>query len=120
MSEQPVPVPTEPSPPPMTGSEAVTPPHGGIILELNDVHTYYGKIHALQGVTLEVREGEIVTLIGSNGAGKSTTLKTISGLLHPRSGTIRFHGKDVTTRPPTRWSARASASRPRGGGSSRG
>ena len=62
---------------------------------LDDVHTYYGQIHALQGVALTVDEGEIVTLIGANGAGKTTTLKTISGLLHPRSGEVRFEGKDI-------------------------
>jgi len=72
---------------------------GEMVLELQDVHTYYGKIHALQGVDIEVRQGEIVTLIGSNGAGKTTTLKTISGLLHPRQGTIRFHGEDVSHTP---------------------
>jgi branched-chain amino acid transport system ATP-binding protein len=72
---------------------------GDVVLELHDVHTYYGKIHALQGITLEVREGEIVTLIGSNGAGKTTTLKTISGLLHPRAGTVRFRGRDVSHSP---------------------
>jgi branched-chain amino acid transport system ATP-binding protein len=69
---------------------------GDVILELRDVHTYYGKIHALQGIDLDVREGEIVTLIGSNGAGKTTTLKTISGLLHPRVGTVHFSGRDVS------------------------
>ena len=63
------------------------------LLELRDVHTYYGNIHALKGVSLTVEEGEIVTLIGSNGAGKSTTLKTISGLLRPRRGEIHFDGK---------------------------
>ncbi len=60
------------------------------LLDLKDVHTYYGAIHALRGVTMHVDEGEIVTLIGSNGAGKSTTLRTISGLLRPREGTIHL------------------------------
>src|SRR3712207_3618995 len=60
------------------------------LLELHDVHAYYGNIHALKGVSLSVDEGEIVTLIGSNGAGKSTTLRTISGLLNPRQGQIVF------------------------------
>jgi branched-chain amino acid transport system ATP-binding protein len=69
------------------------------LLELKDVHTYYGTIHALKGISLEVREGEIVTLIGANGAGKSTTLRSINGLNHPRSGTITFKGEDITTRP---------------------
>ncbi len=69
------------------------------VLRLHDVHTYYGAIHALQGISLEVRRGEIVTLIGANGAGKTTTLKTISGLLHPRSGTVEFEGKDISRVP---------------------
>jgi branched-chain amino acid transport system ATP-binding protein len=63
------------------------------LLEVNDVHTYYGNIHALKGITIRVEEGEVVTLIGSNGAGKSTTLKTISGLLKPRRGNIKFQDK---------------------------
>ena len=62
------------------------------LLELRDVHTYYGNIHALKGISLTVELGEIVTLIGANGAGKSTTLKTISGLLRPRQGEIWFDG----------------------------
>ena len=70
-----------------------------MLLELDDVHTYYGSIHALKGVSLNVREGEIVTLIGANGAGKSTTLRSINGLNHPRQGTIRFRGEDITTKP---------------------
>ncbi len=70
-----------------------------ILLQLDDVHTYYGQIHALQGVSLEVRRGEIVTLIGANGAGKTTTLKTISGLLHPRQGTVKFEGRDISRTP---------------------
>ena len=70
------------------------------ILELEDVHTYYGSIHALKGISLEVREGEIVTLIGANGAGKSTTLRSINGLNRPRSGTIRYQGREVTTTAP--------------------
>jgi len=65
------------------------------ILELKDVHAYYGNIHALSGVSLHVEPGEIVTLIGANGAGKSTTLKTISGLLRPRSGEIWFDGQRI-------------------------
>ncbi len=70
------------------------------ILELRDVHTYYGSIHALKGITLEVHEGEIVTLIGANGAGKSTTLRSINGLNHPRRGTIHFRGRDITNAAP--------------------
>jgi branched-chain amino acid transport system ATP-binding protein len=69
---------------------------GGAILELRDVHTYYGNIHALQGISVEVNQGEIVTLIGANGAGKTTTLKTVSGLLHPREGTVTFEGNDIS------------------------
>jgi branched-chain amino acid transport system ATP-binding protein len=66
------------------------------ILDLENVHTYYGHIHALKGVSLTVEQGEIVTLIGANGAGKSTTLKTISGLLQPREGHIRLNGEDLS------------------------
>jgi branched-chain amino acid transport system ATP-binding protein len=66
------------------------------VLELTDVHTYYGSIHALKGISLEVREGEIVTLLGANGAGKSTTLRSINGLNRPRQGKIRFYGRDIT------------------------
>jgi branched-chain amino acid transport system ATP-binding protein len=65
------------------------------LLEINDIHTYYGAIHALRGVTIHVEEGEIVTLIGSNGAGKSTTLRSISGLLRPRKGEINLRGKRI-------------------------
>jgi branched-chain amino acid transport system ATP-binding protein len=86
----------------MTATPARAPTNGSsgdVVLELRDAHTYYGRIHALQGVTLEVRRGEIVTLIGANGAGKTTILKTISGLLHPRSGQVIFEGVDVTQRP---------------------
>jgi branched-chain amino acid transport system ATP-binding protein len=68
----------------------------GVILSVSDIHTYYGAIHALKGVTLEVREGEIVTLIGANGAGKSTTLRSINGLNRPRKGSIAFQGRDIT------------------------
>jgi branched-chain amino acid transport system ATP-binding protein len=67
-----------------------------VVLELEDVHTYYGSIHALKGISIEVREGEIVTLIGANGAGKSTTLRSINGLNHPRDGRISFQGRDIT------------------------
>jgi branched-chain amino acid transport system ATP-binding protein len=69
------------------------------LLEVESIHVYYGTIHALKGISLEVREGEIVTLIGANGAGKSTTLRSINGLNHPRSGTIAFLGEDITNRP---------------------
>ena len=67
---------------------------------VEDVHTFYGSIEALKGISLEVREGEIVTLIGANGAGKSTTLRSINGLNHPRTGKIVFQGTDVTSMPP--------------------
>jgi len=70
------------------------------LLELRDVHAYYGKIHALKGISLSVEEGEIVTLIGANGAGKSTTLKTISGLLRPRAGSILLEGERIDGRRP--------------------
>jgi branched-chain amino acid transport system ATP-binding protein len=69
------------------------------LLELQDVHTYYGNIHALKGISFGVNEGEIATLIGSNGAGKSTTLRTISGLLSPRQGQITFAGRRIDTVP---------------------
>jgi len=70
------------------------------VLSVEDVHTFYGSIEALKGISLEVREGEIVTLIGANGAGKSTTLRSINGLNHPRTGKIVFQGTDVTSMPP--------------------
>ncbi len=70
------------------------------LLELNDIHTYYGAIHALRGVSLSIEEGEIVTLIGANGAGKSTTLRTISGLLKPRQGQITLRGKQINGMRP--------------------
>ena len=70
------------------------------LLELHDIHCYYGNIHALKGVSLTVEEGEIVTLIGANGAGKTTTLRSISGLLHPRKGKVIFRGKDISTMQP--------------------
>jgi branched-chain amino acid transport system ATP-binding protein len=65
------------------------------LLEVNDVHSYYGKIQALKGISLTVEEGEIVSLIGGNGAGKTTTLRTISGLLTPRQGSVTFNGEDL-------------------------
>ncbi len=69
---------------------------GTPMLQIQDVHTYYGSIHALKGISLDVHEGEIVTLLGANGAGKSTTLRSINGLNHPRQGHIRFEGRDIT------------------------
>jgi branched-chain amino acid transport system ATP-binding protein len=79
---------------PATPSTGATP-----VLQLTDVHSYYGHIHALQGISLEVRPGEIVTLLGANGAGKTTTLKTIHGLIQARQGRIDFEGRDITTMP---------------------
>ena len=67
----------------------------GQILQVNDLHVYYGSIHAVKGVSFEVNEGEVVTLIGANGAGKSTVLNTVSGLLHPKHGSVVFEGKDL-------------------------
>jgi branched-chain amino acid transport system ATP-binding protein len=82
------------------GGNGVTKANGNLILKLDDVHTYYGTIHALKGISLEVYEGEIVTLIGANGAGKSTTLRSINGLNHPREGTITFQGENITDTAP--------------------
>jgi branched-chain amino acid transport system ATP-binding protein len=70
------------------------------LLEVNSIHTFYGAIEALKGISLEVNEGEVVTLIGSNGAGKSTTLRSISGLTPPREGSIRFDGQEIGETPP--------------------
>jgi branched-chain amino acid transport system ATP-binding protein len=70
------------------------------LLEVDDIHTFYGQIEALKGVSLTVEEGEIVTLIGSNGAGKSTTLRSIASLNAPREGSVKFDGKDITGLPP--------------------
>ena len=67
-----------------------------LLLEVSDIHVYYGAIHAIKGISFDVTRGEIVALIGANGAGKSTTLNTVAGLLKPRSGSIRFKGENVT------------------------
>lgn len=69
------------------------------LLKIDDLHVYYGHIHALKGISMEVKEGEIVTLLGANGAGKSTTLRTISGLLKPRQGSVTFDGKGLASTP---------------------
>ncbi|MCR5507718.1 MAG: ABC transporter ATP-binding protein [Lachnospiraceae bacterium] len=69
------------------------------LLNVNDLHVYYGSIHAIKGVSFEVNEGEIVTLIGANGAGKSTTLNTVAGLLKPRSGEVTLNGKSLIGTP---------------------
>jgi branched-chain amino acid transport system ATP-binding protein len=70
------------------------------VLAVDGIEAFYGSIQALKGISLEVREGEVVTLIGANGAGKSTTLRSINGLVRPRRGTIRFQGDDITRTPP--------------------
>jgi branched-chain amino acid transport system ATP-binding protein len=84
------------------------------MLELRDLHTYYGHIHALKGISLSVEEGEVVTLIGSNGAGKSTTLKTISGLLSPRDGEILLNGQRISGQPAHKVAAMGIAQSPEG------
>jgi branched-chain amino acid transport system ATP-binding protein len=85
-----------------------------MMLELKDVHTYYGNIHALKGVSLTVDKGEIVTLIGSNGAGKTTTLRTIQGINRPRSGTIVLEGEELEKLPPHEVALRGVAQSPEG------
>lgn len=85
-----------------------------MMLELKDVHTYYGNIHALKGVSLSVNKGEIVTLIGSNGAGKSTTLRTIQGINKPRSGSIVFEGEALEKLPAHEIAMRGVAQSPEG------
>ncbi|HXH12633.1 MAG TPA: ABC transporter ATP-binding protein [Alphaproteobacteria bacterium] len=84
------------------------------MLTLHDVHAYYGNIHALKGLTLEVEKGEIVTLIGANGAGKSTTIRTITGLLHPRRGTITLEGQRIEHLAPHQVVQRGVAQAPEG------
>jgi branched-chain amino acid transport system ATP-binding protein len=71
-----------------------------MILQVEEIHTYYGLVHMLHGVSLNVKEGEFVGLLGRNGAGKSTTIKSIIGLVPPRSGAVRFKGKEITGQPP--------------------
>jgi branched-chain amino acid transport system ATP-binding protein len=84
------------------------------LLELENVHTYYGHIHALKGLSITVEEGEVVTLIGANGAGKSTTLNTICGLLRPRQGSVRLAGEDLTKFKPHQIVAKGVAQVPEG------
>jgi branched-chain amino acid transport system ATP-binding protein len=79
---------------------ATAPDGRKVILKLDDIQVFYGTIQALKGISLDVREGEIVTLIGANGAGKSTTLRSINGLNHPRQGSITFQGREITDTPP--------------------
>ena len=87
---------------------------GTPILEIGDIHTYYGSIQALKGISLTVNDGEIVTLLGANGAGKTTTLRSINGLNRPRQGTIHFQGRDITTTPPHEIVKRGIAQSPEG------
>ncbi|HEV2593565.1 MAG TPA: ATP-binding cassette domain-containing protein, partial [Gaiellaceae bacterium] len=84
------------------------------VLEVADIHTYYGAIQALQGISLTVNEGEIVTLLGANGAGKTTTLRSIQGLNRPRQGSIRFQGRDITSTPAHEIVKRGIAQSPEG------
>ena len=84
------------------------------ILKVEGLHVYYGSIHAIKGISFDVREGEIVTLIGANGAGKSTTLNTISGLLHPKSGTVSFLGQGLAHTAPHKVVERGLAQVPEG------
>lgn len=84
------------------------------ILTLEDVHSYYGNIHALKGISIDVKVGEVVTLIGSNGAGKSSTLRTISGLLAPRTGSVRFKGQEIGGVPAHRVAGMGIAQSPEG------
>jgi len=84
------------------------------LLEVNDIHTYYGAIHALKGLSVSVEKGEIVTLIGANGAGKSTTLNTICGILHPRSGTVYLDGEPIHGLPAHEIVMRGVAQAPEG------
>jgi branched-chain amino acid transport system ATP-binding protein len=86
------------------------------ILELSDVHAYYGKIHALKGISLTVEKGEIVTLIGGNGAGKTTTLRTICALMRPTSGSVMFNGDSLSQFKPSALAARGIAMVPEGRG----
>lgn len=86
------------------------------MLEVHNLHTYYGNIHALKGISIEVEEGEIVSLIGANGAGKTTTLRSISGLLKPRQGSIKFNGEELTNYPAHELVAKGIAMVPEGRG----
>jgi branched-chain amino acid transport system ATP-binding protein len=98
----------------VSAAAAAPAPSTDLILELNGVHTFYGAIHALKGISLEVHRGEIVTLLGANGAGKSTTLRSINGLQRPRQGSIRFNGADITAIPAHEIVRRGIAQSPEG------
>ena len=87
------------------------------MLEVSDLHVYYGGIHALKGISLTVEAGQIVTLIGANGAGKSTILRSIVGLVKPRSGSIRFEDRELTQSPSHQTIRWGSGSVPKAGGS---
>ena len=84
------------------------------MLEVNDINVYYGAIHAIKGVSFQVNEGEIVTLIGANGAGKSTILKTVSGLLHSTTGSITFQGENIGGMAPHKLVGKGLAQVPEG------
>src|SRR5262245_22195767 len=84
------------------------------LLKLENVHSYYGNIHALHGISLYVNQGEVVTLIGANGAGKSTTIRTISGIMHPREGTVTFEGQEIQKIPAHELVGRGIAQSPEG------
>ena len=88
------------------------------MLQVEDLHVYYGAIHALQGVSFHVEKGEIVTLIGANGAGKSTILRTLSGILRPREGSVKLGGEEITAVPAERIVKMGMSHVPEGGGSS--
>ena len=84
------------------------------LLKVEDIHVYYGAIHAIKGISFEVNEGEIVTMIGANGAGKSTTMNTVAGLLKPRSGKIQFEGQEIAGMPASKMVFRGMALCPEG------
>ena len=88
------------------------------VLQVESINVYYGSIHAVKDVSFRVEQGEVVTLIGANGAGKSTTLNTVAGLLHSRTGSVRFMGEELGTCPDTGWWGGAWPSCRRDGGSS--
>jgi branched-chain amino acid transport system ATP-binding protein len=89
-------------------------PNSKALLQVENIHTYYGNIHALHGISLYVNEGEVVTLIGSNGAGKSTTIRSISGIMHPREGSITFDGQPIQAIPAHNLVSRGIAQSPEG------
>jgi branched-chain amino acid transport system ATP-binding protein len=96
------------------GAAPVPRPAGDVVLSVEDIHTFYGSIEALKGISIDVRRGEIVTLIGSNGAGKSTTLRSISGLTPPREGRIMFEGTEINGLPGHRIAAMGLVQSPEG------